>query len=156
MRQLIALSALLLLVGCASTWGAQAPMATRGRHGDNTLNGIAGITLDRSDDGFTIGANYERHLKDRRFGAGGFADVTFGDDTVLAIGPAFYYHPADRWVLLAGPGAEIGDGDSAAFARVGGRYEFPYKDWIISPYAHVDLGLGDAVVFLGVSFGWDF
>ncbi|MGH7163140.1 MAG: hypothetical protein ACREID_06630 [Planctomycetota bacterium] len=123
----------------------------------NSVNLLVGVTIDRADDGFTLGGNYERRLGDE-LGVGGFADATFGGDhTAAVVGPAVFYHPADRWVVFGGPGVEFFRGDAEALARLGVWYEFPVEKLTLSPTFFVDLGGDDdAAAFLGVSLGWKF
>jgi hypothetical protein len=150
---------LALLGGCAATdvasldpapLVAAAPPAER-----HSLTAIAGLALNRADDGFTVGGVYENRLKEN-LGVGAFGDVTFGDETATVLGGAVFYHPKERIVLFGGPGVEFYDGDSGALVRLGGWYEFPMEDLVLSPLAFVDLGRGDAVVFLGFGVGWRF
>ena len=140
---------LVLLVGCAAT------PARRGGSSDQLVNAYAGWTVNRADGGPTIGATYEQPWKDD-LGLGGFADVTFADHTDVVVGPAVFYHPADRWTAFGGLGIEFEGGDSGLLARIGGSYEFPQKSYSISPMAFLDIGRSDVIAFLGVAFGWRF
>jgi hypothetical protein len=149
-RSLLLAAALALSVGCAarSTTDPATPYAP------HTVNLILGASFNRSGDGVALGGNYE-YRTHGKLGYGGFADIAFGDDTSTAVGGAVYYHPADRWGILAGPGVAIADGDADVFARVGGWYAFPFTEFTLAPTAWIDLG-EDVAGFFGVSVGFRF
>jgi hypothetical protein len=149
MRHAILFTALAALsLGCST--GARRPDSPATHY----LNAMVGGTFERGGGGATVGGTYEHSFKDK-FGLGAFGDVTLANDTVVALGPGVFFHPAPRWTLLGGLGVEL-DGDTAVFGRVGGWYDFPQKTFTIAPTAWIDLGLSDFVAFIGVNLGWRF
>ncbi|MHC4339335.1 MAG: hypothetical protein ACYSX0_03850 [Planctomycetota bacterium] len=145
----------ILTVPAADEGSTSQPTASVNRSSPHTLNVLAGGSVNRAGDGFTLGANYEYRQRGK-VGIGGFGDVTFGDRTTTALGGAGYFHPAERWVVMAGPGVEFEGSSSKVMVRVGGWYEFPMDKFRLAPAAFVDLGLGDPVLFVALSAGWDF
>ena len=118
------------------------------------VNGLVGGTTDRGGGGFTIGGNYEYLLK-HELGIAGFADITFGSRTTTTVGGGVWWHPADRWNLLAAPGVSFGNGTDV-FVRLGVAYDFPFKEYLLSPYVSVDVFGNKTPVFFAFSFGKKF
>jgi len=120
------------------------------------------------DPQFTLGVEYERRLS-QRWGVGALVDYAGGGlrNTVVAV-PVFW-HPGERWILLAAPGVEAHDGrgddghggvdeDETFFVfRLGTVYLIPLAgSWKLAPAVNLDLVDGEKVWVYGanVTFGW--
>lgn len=163
MKILVAFSTFLLATACASRPGLddrsyfaaadEKPAFSTAPSHQNSFRPIVGGTTEREGGGLTLGAQYEYHVT-KDWGAGAFADITFGDSTAFVLGGAGYWHPVEELTLLAGPGVDFENDD--VFARVGGSYEFKVKELMMGPAIYVDLGARKTPIFAGLLFSFDF
>ncbi len=153
-----------LLTGCAtasveSSWPAHIVATETSEVGTHALNLFAGASLTESEEGVSVGLDYEYRVTDL-FGVGAFVDVAGGDFRSVALGAAVYIHPIERVVLVVGPGFDVDGSDGAFLLRLGGFYEFPVGKagkYVIAPAVYYDFVDGhENVIVIGVSFGVKF
>jgi len=115
-----------------------------------------GNTQDGSENGFSVGIDYEYRLTEL-FGIGGLVEYADGDfDSWVAAIPLFI-HPYKGFVLLVAPGLEYEDSEDEFLVRTGIAYEIEFGEkWTISPELNVDFVDGEEKFVYGVSVGLKF
>ena len=160
-RSIVTILVLLLIAPPAVPAASEEPRLGKtqdpGRNERHELGIFAGVTTGGGDVGPSLGLDYEYRLN-RRFGIGGFIELTGADFRDGVIGVPFFWHVWGDLTVLAAPGVEIeSDGSStSALLRVGGEYGFEMtKGWEVVPGLYVDIG-DDTVVVYGLSFALSF
>jgi len=91
--------------------------------GSHVVNLFVGGSSERSDGGFTLGAEYAYRFRPK-WSVGAFGEYTWGDLNAVALGAAVFFFPIEPLALMAGPGVEFEDGKAEALLRIGAAWEF--------------------------------
>ena len=160
MRALLGLSILVV----SATAFAEEAVEEEHHHHENHAGIFVGATTslgDKSDTGFTLGAEYERRLSfiDHRIGAGVLVDTAFiaGEkETLLAGFVAF--HPYQGLMIMGAAGTVFtGAFDNSVFAvRGGAAYFFELGKVALGPAVNLDHANGENAVVYGVAAGAGF
>jgi hypothetical protein len=122
----------------------------------NKVSLFGGNTQDGSENGASIGLEYEYRLNPR-LGIGGLGEYAGGDFDSWVIGIPVFIHPHGGWVLFLAPGLEFEDSETNLLFRVGSGYEFELMPrWSLAPEINVDFADGDTKLVYGLTLSWEF
>jgi len=103
-----------------------------------------------SENGFTVGFNYERRLS-KLLGIGGFYEYAGGDFDKWSIGVPLFIHPYKGLRFQIAPGLEHRESDDEFLFRIGAAYDFQLSErWAIVPEANVDFVDGEEALYLAL------
>ena len=115
-----------------------------------------GNTHDGSEDGFSVGLDYEYRLSETN-GIGGLIEYASGElDSWVVAAPLFIY-PYKGLRLVVALGFEYGHSETEFLVRTGIAYEFEMGErWTITPKFNVDFVDSEEKYVYGVAFGYGF
>lgn len=121
---------------------------------------FVGVTEDRGEQEFTLGAEYEYRIASW-FGAGGLIDYAFGDARARLACVAAYFRPAHRLKLILAPGIERFQQEAqhewkTEFAlRVGAAYDFEMTErFYLAPALNLYFVDGEEIWVWGINLGF--
>jgi hypothetical protein len=122
----------------------------------NKVSLFGGNTQDGSENGASIGLEYEYQLNPR-FGIGGLGEYAGGDFDSWVIGIPVFIHPHAGWFFRLAPGLEFEDSETNFLFRAGLGYEFELMPrWSLAPEFNVDFVDGDTKLVYGLTLSWEF
>ena len=109
-----------------------------------------------SENGFTVGFNYERRFT-KLLGIGGFYEYAGGDFDKWSIGVPLFIHPYKGLRFQLAPGLEHKEGNDEFLFRTGAAYHFELTEqWVVVPEVNVDFVDGEEAFVFGLAFGIGF
>lgn len=112
----------------------------------------AGLRSNGGTD-FMMGFKYSHRRPEwKNFGAAGFVEVVFANQTEFLFGALAQFIPVPRLILETGPGFAV-DGGSEFFWRIAGEYELQTRKLAIIPKAYFDFINGTTVFGYGLAIG---
>ena len=154
-------SFLLLVVLVLVPYGVQAEEATQSEYSSEferrqSVAFFMGNTHDGSEDGFTVGMNYEYRLSETN-GIGGLVEYASGELDSWVFAAPLFIHPYKGLRLLVALGFEYGHSEAEFLIRTGIAYEFEMGErWTITPEFNVDFVDSEEKYIYGVAFGYWF
>ena len=123
----------------------------------NHIGLFLGATHKQSDDGFSIGIEYERDVSEL-IGLGVVVESTPSLNERVIAAPAAFLHPIGALEVALAPGLQVEDGDTDFMFRIGVGWEFDVgQGFSLAPEVNFDFVSGnDNALVYGLALGYAF
>ena len=154
-------SFLLLVVLVLVPYGVQAEEATHREHSSELEHHqhaavFVGNTQDGSDNGFSVGVEYEYKIS-KVLGIGGLVEYAGGDFDSWVIAAPLFLRPYKGLLFILAPGLEFEHSEEEFLFRAGIGYVFEIDGmWSITPQFNVDFVDSEEKFVYGLAFGRGF